>query len=314
VIYTSGTTGKPKGVMVEHQGVTNIVTFRHTLFASGSCARVSQFFSFSFDASVVEIFPVITIGGTLHLLSDRERYDRNQLWNYLETHSITDILLTPAVLHDCKDLRRLVTPTTFVLAGEAPSTSLVQGLQSLVPDCTVINEYGPTEATVAATVWRYQMEHSLDVVPIGRPVANKSLYILDTNGNPVPVGVVGELFIGGVGVARGYLNRPELTAERFVHDPFAANPKARMYKTGDLARYLPDGNVVYLGRNDHQVKIRGFRIELGEIEARLRDHPSVTEAVVVTIGQETNKRLVAYVVTRRNEHDIESVDGGKCKY
>jgi amino acid adenylation domain-containing protein len=313
VIYTSGTTGRPKGVMVEHQGVANIARFRHTLIASGSCARVSQFFSFSFDASVVEIFPVITIGGTLHLLSDRERYDRNQLWGYLEKHSITDVLLTPAVLQDCKDLKPLTTPTTFVLAGEAPSASLVQALQGLVPNCTIINEYGPTEATVAATVWRYQAEHPLDLVPIGRPIANKCLYILDTNGNPVPVGVVGELYIGGVGVARGYLNRPDLTAERFHLDPFAANPKARMYKTGDLARYLPDGNVVYLGRNDDQVKIRGFRIELGEIEARLRDHPMVAEAVVVTAGEENNKRLVAYIVTRRDEQDADTVEGGNCK-
>ncbi|KAG0204335.1 hypothetical protein BGX31_003183, partial [Mortierella sp. GBA43] len=297
VIYTSGTTGRPKGVMVEHQGVANIVTFRHTLFASGSCARVSQFFSFSFDASLVEIFPVITIGGTLHLLSDRERYDRNQLWDYLETYSITDVLLSPAVLQDCKDLKPLTTPTTFVLAGEAPSVSLVQALQGLVPNCTIINEYGPTEATVAATVWRYQAGYPLDVIPIGRPVANKRLYILDTNGNPVPVGVVGELYIGGIGVARGYLNRPDLTAEKFVLDRFAEDTEAWMYKTGDLARYLPDGNVVYLGRNDHQVKIRGFRIELGEIEARLRDHPSVLESVVVALGDAT-KQLVAYVVAK----------------
>jgi amino acid adenylation domain-containing protein len=316
VIYTSGTTGKPKGVMVEHQGVVNLVASRHSSFALGSSAQVSQFFAPSFDASVCEIFPVISFGGTLHLLSDKERFGRYQLWSYLETHSITHILLTPAVLQDCKDLKPLTTPTTFVLGGEALSASLVQALHKLIPNCTIINEYGPTETTVAATAWRYQVEHPLDVVPIGRPISNKRLYILDANGNPAPLGVVGELFIGGVGVARGYLNRPDLTAERFLPDPFADDPNARMYKTGDLARFLPDGNIMYLGRNDDQVKIRGFRIELGEIEARLCDHPSVAEAVVVAIGDQNNKRLVAYVMTQCDDQREKDIDGGqsKCRY
>jgi non-ribosomal peptide synthetase component F len=152
------------------------------------------------------------------------------------------------------------------------------------------------------------------MVPIGRPLANKRLYILDKHRNPVPRGVVGELFIGGKGVTRGYLNRPELTAERFLLDPFAEDANARMYKSGDLVRYLPDGNIVFLGRNDDQVKIRGFRIELGDIEARLRDHPSITDVVVVAMGQENNKRLVAYVISRRVEPHGENTDRGKCKY
>jgi non-ribosomal peptide synthetase component F len=162
-------------------------------------------------------------------------------------------------------------------------------------------------------VWRYSGDLGGNTVPIGRPYANKRVYLLDEYGKPSPVGAVGELFIGGVGVARGYLNRPELTAERFLPDPFAKDPKARMYKTGDLARYLSDGNIVYLGRNDDQVKIRGFRIELGEIETRLRDHSSVEEAVVVALGDGNRKRLVAYVVTQRDEQDTESTDGGYCK-
>ncbi|KAG0006017.1 hypothetical protein BGZ65_009586, partial [Modicella reniformis] len=309
IVYTSGTTGKPKGVMIEHQGVVSLVTYKRSFLSLGPGTRQTQFFSFSFDASVYEIFLSICNGGTLHLLSETERFDRQQLWNYLETHSITNTTLPPAFLQDCKDLTPLTTPTTFVLVGEALTTSLVHTLNRLVPDCAVINGYGPTEVTVGATAWRVQIEEVLDKVPIGRPFANKRLYILDTHGNPVPLGVVGELFIGGVGVARGYLNRPDLTAERFVPDPFAVEPDARMYKTGDLARYLPDGNLVYFGRNDDQVKIRGFRIELGEVEARLYDHPSVAEAVVVAIGHESNKRLVAYVVTQRDEQPEDNMNG-----
>ncbi|KAG0225956.1 hypothetical protein BGX31_007457 [Mortierella sp. GBA43] len=312
IIYTSGTTGKPKGVMVEHQGVVNLVTSRYATFDVGSCSRVAQFVSFSFDASVSGIFPVITIGGTLHLLSDSVRLDRYQLWNYLETHSITHVLLTPAVLQDCKDLTPLTTPTTIILAGEALSVALVQGLLRMVPNCTIVNSYGPTEITVSATAWKFRGEFTGDIVPIGRPLANKRLYILDKHRNPVPFGVVGELFIGGTGVARGYLNRPELTTERFFPDPFAEDPNARMYKSGDLVRYLPDGNIVFLGRNDHQVKIRGFRVELGEIEARLNDHPSVVETVVVAVGEE-DKRLVAYVLTKCDGEHLESVEGGNAQ-
>ncbi|KAF9947831.1 hypothetical protein BGZ65_008514, partial [Modicella reniformis] len=298
VIYTSGTTGKPKGVMLEHLGVVNLVKYRQTSHGIDSCARLSQFLSFSFDGSVCEIFGALCLGGSLHLLQDSVRLDPHRLWEYLEKHSITHIVLTPAVLQDCKDLRPLSTPTTFSIAGEALPAALVRKLHVLLPNCTIINEYGPTETTVAATAWKFATDLANDIVPIGRPYANKRVYVLDIHGNPVPLGAVGELYIGGVGVARGYLNRPELTAERFLHDPFAGDPEARMYRTGDLTRYLPDGNLVYLGRNDHQVKIRGFRIELGEIEARLHEHPLVTEAVVIAIGEDASKRLVAYVIAK----------------
>ncbi|KAF9993452.1 hypothetical protein BGZ80_008140, partial [Entomortierella chlamydospora] len=185
--------------------------------------------------------------------------------------------------------------------GEALTTSLIQLLQILVPNGSVINDYGPTETSVAATIWKCPQDFNGNIVPIGRPMNNKRIYILDANYQPVPLGAVGELYIGGVGVARGYLNRSELTAERFIPDLFTANTGARMYRTGDLAHYLPDGNLAYLGRNDHQVKIRGFRIELGEIEARLIEHPVVSEAVVIALGEGADKRLVAYVVARPDE-------------
>ncbi|KAG0195763.1 hypothetical protein BGX28_000670, partial [Mortierella sp. GBA30] len=292
---------KPKGVMLEHQGVVNLVRSRQSTVGLDSRARLSQFFSFSFDSSVCEIFPALCLGATLHLLEDSTRLDRHQLWKYLEQHSITHVVLTPAVLQDCKDLSPLSTPTTFIIAGEALSAALIRTLHTMIPNCTVINEYGPTETTVAAVSWKCTTDIQNNLVPIGRPIANKRLYVLDGNGKPVPLGTVGELHVGGVGVARGYLNRLELTAERFLLDPFADDVKARMYRTGDLVRYLPDGNLAYLGRNDHQVKIRGFRIELGEIEARLRDHTAVTEAAVVTSGEGSNKRLVAYVIAQPDD-------------
>ncbi|KAF9996659.1 hypothetical protein BGZ65_007764, partial [Modicella reniformis] len=291
VIYTSGTTGKPKGVMLEHFGVVNLVKFRQTSLDLDSRSRLTQFFSFSFDSSVCEIFPALSLGCTLHLLQDSTRLDQHRLWEYLEKHSITHVVITPAVLQDCKDLPQLSTPTTFIIAGEALPAALVRKLNVMLPNCTIINEYGPTETTVAATSWKFATDLTNDIVPIGRPYANKRIYVLDTHGKPVPLGAVGEMYIGGVGVARGYLNRPELTAEKFLNDPFAGDADARMYRTGDLVRYLPDGNLVYLGRNDHQVKIRGFRIELGEIEARLHEHPLIAEAVVIATGEMANKRL-----------------------
>ncbi|KAF9992428.1 hypothetical protein BGZ80_008556, partial [Entomortierella chlamydospora] len=196
----------------------------------------------------------------------------------------------------------LETLRVVVLTGEAMPPTLPKILKTLAPNSTIINGYGPTETTIGATLWTCTPDFCGDIAPIGRPMNNKYIYLLDGQLKPVPLGAVGEMYIGGVGVAREYLNRPELTNERFLPDPFAVEDGARMYKTGDLARYLPDGNLVFLGRNDHQVKIRGFRIELGEIEARLTDHPLVSKAVVLTLGEGADKRLVAYVIASHDEH------------
>ncbi|KAF9923920.1 hypothetical protein BGZ65_008609 [Modicella reniformis] len=307
IIYTSGSTGKPKGVMVEHQGVANLIWSRPEVFGTCSTTRALQFFSFSFDGSVAEMFPTLCFGGSLHLLPDQIHFDRIQLWRYLEQHSITQALLPPAILHEYKDLQPLSNQLTLITAGEALSTALLLRLQRLIPNGRIVNDYGPTEATVSAIAWQCRQDYSGDVVPIGRPIANKRIYILDKNRHPVPLGAIGELYIGGVGVARGYLNRPELSAQVFVQDPFAEDTDARMYKTGDLARYMPDGNIVFMGRNDHQVKIRGFRIELGEIEARLVDHVLVQKATVVAVGEGSGKRLVAYVVAEPKEELVHTL-------
>jgi thioesterase domain-containing protein len=215
-------------------------------------------------------------------------------------HSITHVSLTPALLQNNNDIPTMSTLQMLILMGEALPAELVRSIQPLIPRGSILNSYGPTEITVSAITWICPQILLEDAVPIGRPIANKRIYLLDQHDQPVPVGAVGELYIGGVGVARGYLNRSELTAKAFVPDPFAGCRDARIYKTGDLARYLPDGNIVFLGRNDHQVKIRGFRIELGEIEARLIDHPLVRSAAVVAMGNGSDKRLVAYVVAKND--------------
>ncbi|KAF9991343.1 hypothetical protein BGZ79_004648, partial [Entomortierella chlamydospora] len=295
VIYTSGSTGKPKGVTIEHQGVVNTIKSQQSILNLGSSTRTTQFLSISFDASVHEIFTALCFGGTLYLPHDDVRLDRHRMWDYLSRHSITHTALTPTILLDCKDMSTLETLHRVTVGGEAMPPTLPQILKTLAPNSTIVNAYGPTEITITATLWTCPPDFCEDIVPIGRPIDNKLIYLLDEQLRAVPLGAIGEMYIGGVGVARGYLNRPQLTAERFLPDPFAVEAGARMYKTGDLARYLPDGNIAYLGRTDHQVKIRGFRIELGEIEARLTEHPIVSEAVVVALGEETNRRLVAYV-------------------
>ncbi|KAG0201790.1 hypothetical protein BGX28_005476, partial [Mortierella sp. GBA30] len=298
VIFTSGTTGKPKGVMVEHRGVVNLIMSRQEYLHVETSSRATQFFSVAFDGSVCEIFGTLCFGGSLHLLRNDTRLDRHQLWNYLDQHLITHSILPPVVLQDCEDLSPLSAMSRLIFAGESLSMKLARKVLELALNGKVVNEYGPTETTVAATSWMYSGDSQHDIAPIGRPLTNRTIYLLDMYGNPTPLGAVGELYIGGVGVARGYLNRPDLTAERFLPDPFCGKTGNQMYRTGDLAKYLPDGNLVYLGRLDHQVKIRGFRIELGEIEARLMEHTLVSESVVIALGAKSNKRLIAYVVIR----------------
>ncbi|CAO3572894.1 unnamed protein product [Mortierella alpina] len=308
IIYTSGTTGKPKGVMVEHQGVVSLVLCRQKHLLIQPTSRMTQFFSVSFDPSLLEIFGTLGFGGALHVLQENVRMDRYQLWDYLVEKRITHAILTPAVLQEFDDSSVLIDMHTLLIGGEALSATLARKVRQIVPSGAIINEYGPTEASVAALSWRYTDDGLQERAPIGRPFSNRRVYLLDANGTPVPLGAVGEIYIGGIGVARGYLNRPELTAEKFLSDPFSSEAGARMYKTGDLGRYLPDGNLICLGRNDHQVKVRGFRIELGEIESRLSEHPLVSEAVVIARGEGGSKKLVAYVTPRDDNMELQHMD------
>ncbi|MFZ5918494.1 MAG: amino acid adenylation domain-containing protein, partial [Chloroflexota bacterium] len=294
VIYTSGSTGRPKGVLLHHRGLCNMANAYVQFLRIGPGSRVLQFFSPNFDGSVADIFMALLSGATLCLVSQEALALGEPMVDFMRQQSITHGVLTPSVLStlpeaDLPDMQAILT------GGEACVPELVK---KWAPGRRFVNVYGPTEATVVAA-WHEVETPSIVTsnVPIGRPIINSRLYILDGQMQPVPVGVPGELYIGGVGVGRGYLNRPELTAERFIADPFSPDPAARLYRTGDLCRYRRDGHIEFLGRMDHQVKVRGFRIELGEVEAALGGHEAVQEVVVVAREDEPGrKRLVAYVV------------------
>jgi amino acid adenylation domain-containing protein len=297
VLYTSGSTGKPKGVMVSHQNLVSS-TFARKL-AYGKLGRFLLLSSISFDSSVAGIFGSLLYGGTLIIATSDLVHDPLRLNQEIQRLRVDSLLCVPSLykyLSECpvggeqkKQLSRVI------VAGEVCPPDLVTKSAQQYPQVELFNEYGPTEGTVWASVHRCINPLSRQSVPIGRPIANTRVYILDTRGEPVPVGVMGELYIGGVGVTRGYLRRPELTAERFVPDPYIGQAGARMYKTGDIGKWLADGNLEFLGRNDDQVKIRGFRIELGEIAARLQEHPAVEEAAVIAREDAPGEnRLVAY--------------------
>ncbi|HET9281752.1 MAG TPA: amino acid adenylation domain-containing protein [Candidatus Angelobacter sp.] len=297
VLYTSGSTGKPKGVMVSHQNLVSS-TFARKL-AYGNTRRFLLLSPISFDSSVAGIFGSLLNGGTLIIAPDDLVRSPLRLNQEIQRLRVESLLCVPSLYRylvespvDGKQKSQL---SRVIVAGEVCPPDLVAKSAQQYPRVELFNEYGPTEGTVWASVHGCTHPISRQTVPIGRPIANTQVYILDAWGEPVPIGVAGELCIGGTGVTRGYLHRPELTAERFVPDPYVGQAGARMYKTGDVGRWLADGNLEFLGRNDDQVKIRGFRIELGEIEERLQEYPAVEKAIVIaredTPGE---KRLVAY--------------------
>jgi amino acid adenylation domain-containing protein len=292
VIYTSGSTGEPKGVLVAHRGVTNVIEASINSFGVDSNSRVLQLASLSFDASVLEIFTALLAGATLYLVSREVVASGPDLAKMLREHVITTIALPPSLLD-------------LIPAGDFPFLrSIVVGGEACGADIAArwsrgrgfFNAYAPTEATIYATLTQC-LEGERQSPPIGRPISNMQVYLLDSRLQPVPINVPGELYLGGIGLARGYLNRPDLTAERFIPNPFSSELGAKLYKSGDLARFLPDGQIDFIGRTDHQVKVRGYRIELGEIEVVLSEHHCVREAVVIAREDVPGeRRLVAYVL------------------
>ncbi|MDF0668419.1 MAG: amino acid adenylation domain-containing protein [Nitrospira sp.] len=299
VIYTSGSTGRPKGVAVEHRQVVNYVSGLLDRLSLDQQASFATLSTVAADLGNTSIFGSLCSGRTLHLLSVDRGFDPDAVADYMAGHRIDVLKIVPSHLAGLLEAGRpeqVLPRRCLILGGEAVHPSLVERIRRLAPGCEVINHYGPTETTIG--VLTHQIDSNVDrpaAIPIGRPLPNSQVYILNPDGQPTPVGVSGELYIGGYGLARGYLDRPDLTAERFVPNPFSGGG-GRLYRTGDRARYRPDGTVEFHGRADHQVKVRGFRIELGEIEAQLRADSRLKDAVVIVReAADGTKQLAAYV-------------------
>ncbi|AOI68336.1 hybrid non-ribosomal peptide synthetase/type I polyketide synthase [Burkholderia ubonensis] len=313
MIYTSGSTGRPKGALNTHRAATNRILWMQHAYALGADDAVLQKTPFSFDVSVWEFFWPLVTGARLVFARPGGQRETDYLVDLIAREGITTVHFVPSMLRafldhpdldaHCASLRRVV------CSGEALPYDLQQRFFERL-DAKLYNLYGPTEAAVDVTAWECRRDDPHRNVPIGRPIANTRLYIVDAQMQPVPVGVAGELLIGGVPVGRGYHGEPELSAEKFIADPFSEDPQARLYRTGDLARYRADGNIEFLGRIDHQVKLRGLRIELGEIEATLASHPWVDAAVVALRGVDDGARLVAWLLSSHPEAElIEAVRG-----
>jgi amino acid adenylation domain-containing protein len=294
VIYTSGSTGKPKGTMLGHRGLCNLAKAQQQAFDIELGTKILQFSSLSFDAAVWETVMALLNHATLCLAPRNQIASGDGLVSIIRDQQINVVTLPPSVVAIMPD-EKLPDLKVMITAGEKCTTEIVarwgQGRK-------FFNAYGPTETTVCASML-HVTKHFRQGPPIGKPINNFQLYILDSKWQAVPIGVAGELCVGGVGLARGYLGRPDLTADNFIPNPFSAKAGKRLYRTGDLVRYLPDGNVEFLGRIDHQVKVRGFRIELGEIEAALGEHPNILDVVVLAREDiPGDRRLVAYLITQ----------------
>ena len=294
VIYTSGSTGRPKGILLAHQGLCNLIISSNQISKISAASRILQFASFSFDVSVWETFMALVAGGALCLGGKSAVFSSDELIERINRHRVTVALLPPSLLR-LVGPEQMPTLRTVIAVGEKCSSSAVKLWSGTERD--FFNDYGPAECTITVTTYlTSQLDEGQDP-PIGRTLANTQTYLLDDNLEPVPVGVLGEIHIAGVGLARGYLNQPDLTAEKFIPNPFSSEPGGRMYRTGDLGRYRRDGNILFAGRADHQVKIRGFRIEIGEIESCLTQHPGVQQnTVIIREDLGGGPRLVAYLI------------------
>jgi len=317
VIYTSGSTGRPKGVMIPHQGLVNYLSWCTQAYAAADGQGTLVHSPLGFDLTVTSLFSPLLVGQKAILLPEDKGTEA--LHEALDNNSdVTLVKITPAhlkLLSQTLPIGNAAKARTLVIGGEALLAEDVSFWRTYAPATRLINEYGPTETVVGCSIYEVPATASLSgPISIGRPIANTQLYILDEHRQPVPINVPGELYIGGAGIARGYLNRPELTAERFIPHPWSTEPNARLYKTGDLARYRADGNIEFLGRLDHQVKIRGFRIELGEIETVLELHSAVRKAIVVAHeASPGDTRLVAYIRPKEGqavtEEDLQTYVG-----
>ncbi len=304
VIYTSGSTGNPKGVLIEHRSLSNLIRAQDLILNLNSQKndQILQFSSLNFDASVFEIVLALCSGACLHLVKQQSLMFGLPLLRLMEQRKISIALIPPSVLTTIpiESVDFLPDLHTLIVGGEPASSEL---LSRWSKDRRIFNAYGPTEATVVASMYLYNNEQHTP--PIGRALINTAIYLLDKAGQVVPIGVPGEIHIGGIGVARAYLNQPDLTSERFISDPFAAQDDAKMYRSGDLGRYLENGNIEYLGRIDQQVKIRGFRVEPGEIESHLRAHEAIDAAFVDVNKYESNNPFLEAFVTQKSDRTIE---------
>ena len=307
IIFTSGSTGQPKGTLIENHSVLRLVINTNYVQFSDSC-RIAMLAPISFDASTFELWGSLLHGGRCVIFPKRIP-TIDELGQFLQANRIDFLWLTATLFNTVIDTAPEILSTVkqLLTGGEALSVTHIARASELLPDTQLINGYGPTESTTFTTTYKIPrpLPIGLRNIPIGKPISNTNVYILDQHMEPVPVGLPGELYIGGDGLSRGYLNRAELTAERFVANPFSASNASRLYKTGDVVRYLNDGNIEFIGRSDDQIKLRGFRIELGEIEAALLEHANVNNAAVILHDHKTSgKRLVAYLVADKESSDL----------
>lgn len=302
VIYTSGSTGRPKGVGGSHRQLLSYISgiSERLGFTPGASFAMQQ--TPSVDAPITYLFGALCGGGVLHVISHEHTFNARAIGEYFRRHHIDYFKVAPsylAALQSYPQPEQVLPRRLLLVGGEASRSDWIAGVQALAPDCRIVNHYGPTETTVGVLTYEVTPEVSAlgtSILPLGRPLPNAEIYLLDDYLNPAPIGVPGELYIGGPSLARGYINRPDLTAETFISHPFSQQPGQRIYRTGDLARYLPDGNIEFLGRRDHQVKIRGFRVELKEIEAVISEHEAVLAAVVLFASDAAGEgRLTAYI-------------------